>query len=208
METTRDFDLRVANLVHHERHHCHSPFGTAGKDTFEFDAAASRDVTINGVRYHFDDAQVESVDFRRATATATTVVHSRRLGPATTPSPPRPSTPSSPTPTETPGFTVTMDGFEELQAYAKAGGHDEAFLYDSDANDKFKSEPAEELRQNVRRPDVQSGQVLRRVEAFSSGERTSHESSTPKATTPSRANKTSVGFAPTCSTSAFTTSAR
>jgi hypothetical protein len=39
---------------------------------------------------------------------------------------------------------VTVDGFEELQAYAQAGGHDTACLYDSDGTDKFKSEPAED----------------------------------------------------------------
>jgi Calx-beta domain-containing protein/cysteine-rich secretory family protein len=37
--------------------------GTAGDDTFEFDATASRNVTINGVRYEFDDAEVESLAF-------------------------------------------------------------------------------------------------------------------------------------------------
>ena len=37
--------------------------GTAGDDTFEFDATASRNVTVNGVRYEFDNAEVESVTF-------------------------------------------------------------------------------------------------------------------------------------------------
>ena len=37
--------------------------GTAGDDTLEFDVTASRNVTINGVLYEFDEATVESLAF-------------------------------------------------------------------------------------------------------------------------------------------------
>ena len=135
-----DFNLRIANLLHHNASNSIvTVHGTDGNDTFHFNAAASRDVTINGVRYHFDDAQVTAVTFNGGdgydqvvlddsagddtlTAEATHAVFSNAG--------------------QTAGFTVTVDGFEELQAYARAGGNDTALLYDSDANDKFKSEPA------------------------------------------------------------------
>ena len=109
-----DFAVRVANLVSHVGTSV-TVHGTDSDDTFEFDAAASRDVTINGVRYQFEDAEVESVTFN--------------------------------------------------------GGHDKAYLYDSDANDKFKSEPAENYAK------MYGGRMYNRVkffdvvEAFSSGQK-------------------------------------
>ena len=162
-----DFDLRIANLLSHVGTTV-TVHGTDSNDTFEFDAAASRDVTINGVRYHFDDAQVEAVTFNGGEG-YDMVVLDDSIGDDTLMAEAEHAVFSNSD--RTPGFTVTMDGFEELQAYAKSGGHDKAFLYDSDANDKFKSEPAENYAK------MYGGRMYNRVkfydlvEAFSSGEK-------------------------------------
>ena len=162
-----DFDLRIANLLSHVGTTV-TVHGTDGKDTFEFDAAASRDVSINGVRYHFDDAQVESVTFDGEDG-YDLVILDDSIGDDTLTAEAKHSVFSNSD--RTPGFTVTTDGFEELQAYARAGGTDKAYLYDSDANDKFKSEPAENYAK------MYGGRMYNRVkfydavEAFSSGEK-------------------------------------
>ena len=57
-----DVDLRVANLLNRVGTTV-TVYGTDGDDTFEFDAAASRDVSINGVRYELDGTGVESITF-------------------------------------------------------------------------------------------------------------------------------------------------
>ena len=162
-----DFDVRIANLLSHVGTTV-TVHGTDSSDTFEFDAAASRDVTINGVRYHFDDAQVEAVTFDGGDG-YDMVILDDSIGDDTLTAEAKHAVFSNSD--QTPGFTVTMDGFEELQAYARAGGHDTAYLYDSDANDKFKSEPAEDYAK------MYGGRMYNRVkfydvvEAFSSGEK-------------------------------------
>jgi hypothetical protein len=136
--TNTDFDVRVANLVHHDASAgTVTVFGTDADDAFEFDASASRVVTINGVRYSFDDSQVATVTFDggqgfdmvtlRDSAGDETLV----------------AEPGSATLTNHAGeFSVAVSGFEELQAYASAGGDDRATLHDSPGKDKFKGEPA------------------------------------------------------------------
>ena len=162
-----DFDVRFANLLSHAGTTV-TVHGTEGSDTFEFDAAASRDVTINGVRYHFDAAQVESVTFDGGDG-YDMVVLDDSTGDDTLTAEARHAVFSNSG--QTPGFTVTVDGFEELQAYARAGGRDTAYLHDSDANDKFKAEPAEDYAK------MYGGRMYNRVkfydvvEAFSSGEK-------------------------------------
>jgi len=56
------FDLAIANLVQ-----LHGTTlilrGTNGDDVFELDASASPQVTINGIAYHFDHAEVTNVQF-------------------------------------------------------------------------------------------------------------------------------------------------
>ena len=164
-----DFDFRIANLLHHDAPNgVVTVHGTDGNDTFEFDAAASRDVTVNGVAYHFDDAQVESVAFDGSDG-YDTVILDDSIGDDTLTAEAKHAVFSNSD--QTPGFTVTVDGFEELQAYARSGGTDKAYLYDSDANDKFKSEPAENYAK------MYGGRMYNRVkfydvvEAFSSGEK-------------------------------------
>ena len=164
-----DFDLRIANLLHHDPSNGSvTVYGTDGNDTFKFNAAASRDVNINGVRYHFNDAQVQSVTFDGGDGDDTVILDDSIGDDTLTAQATHAVFANS---DQTPGFIVTVDGFEELQAYARSGGHDEAFLHDSDGKDKFKSEPAENYAK------MYGGRMYNRVkfydvvEAFSSGEK-------------------------------------
>ena len=164
-----DFHIRMANLLRHDASNSTvTVHGTDSNDTFEFDAAASRDVTINGVRYDFDDAQAESLTFNGGDGYDLVILDDSSGDDTLTAEAKHAVFSNS---DQTPGFTVTVEGFEELQAYARSGGHDTAYLHDSDANDKFKSEPAENYAK------MYGGRMYNRVkfydvvEAFSSGEK-------------------------------------
>ena len=160
-------DLRLVNLLYQEGATL-TVHGTAGDDRFRFSASSSRTVTINGVEYDFDDEEVNSVAFaggdgfdivvledsegdETLTAEATHAVFSNA--------------------DQATGFSVEVDGFEEMHVYARSGGHDAASLYDSNANDKFKSEPAKNYAK------MYGGRMYNRVkffdvvEAFSSGQK-------------------------------------
>jgi hypothetical protein len=54
--------LLLANLVH-EAGSAVTVHGTTAADEFVFDGAASREIMINGVEYHYEDTQVTMVDF-------------------------------------------------------------------------------------------------------------------------------------------------
>ena len=60
--TNTDFDVRIANLVHHDGTTV-TVFGTDADDTFTFAPTGSYQVTINGVAYHFDEVEVDAVTF-------------------------------------------------------------------------------------------------------------------------------------------------
>ena len=165
--TSTDVTLRLANLPHHVNTNV-TVYGTDGDDTFEFDAAASRDVTINGVRYPFDDAQVESVAFDGGDGDDTVILDDSIGDDMLTAEAKHAVFANS---DQTPGFVVTVDGFEILHAYTKSGGHDRAFLHDSDANDKFKSEPAENYAKMYGGRMYNRVKFYDHVEAFSSGEK-------------------------------------
>ena len=128
-------DIRLVNLLDH-RGTTVTVHGTESDDTFEFKAAASRDVTINGVRYHFDEAQVESVTFDGGDGHDVVILDDSIGDDALTAEAKHAVFSNS---DQTPGFTVTMDGFEELRAYSKAGGNDSAVLHGSATHDKLKS---------------------------------------------------------------------
>ena len=72
--TNADVDLRLANLVSHIGTTV-TVYGTLDEDLFEFDAAASRLVTINGVSYHFTDAEATSISFDGAAAADTAILN-------------------------------------------------------------------------------------------------------------------------------------
>ena len=133
--TNADVDLRLSNLIA-QVGTAVTVYGTAGDDVFEFDASASRLLTVNGVRYDFDAAQVETVTFDGGDGDDTVVLNDS-IGNDTLIAEATHAVFSNSD--QTPGFTVTMDGFEELQAYSKAGGNDSAVLHGSATHDKLKS---------------------------------------------------------------------
>ena len=62
--TNTQVDLRLANLLHHDAANgIVTVHGTDGDDAFEFGPTASLEAIIKGVRYHFDDSEVETVTF-------------------------------------------------------------------------------------------------------------------------------------------------
>ncbi|MFC1597329.1 RHS repeat-associated core domain-containing protein [Planctomycetota bacterium] len=71
--TAADVDLRLANLVSHTGTTV-TVYGTDDEDLFTFDATASRLVTINGVPYHFTDAEATFVSFDGSAAVDTAIL--------------------------------------------------------------------------------------------------------------------------------------
>ena len=128
-----DVDLRVANLLDHQGTTV-TVHGTDGDDTFGFNAFPSRLITINGVEYHFDAVEVRSVTFDGQAGYDVVTLRDSAGDETLT------AEPGSVTFAENAGlFIVQATGFEELQAYAKAGGTDKAILHGSEASDKYKS---------------------------------------------------------------------
>ncbi|NQT11614.1 MAG: tandem-95 repeat protein, partial [Planctomycetes bacterium] len=78
--TSGDVDLRLANLVSHVGTKV-TVYGTVGADSFEFDPAASRLVTINGVEYHFEDTEVTSATFNGRRGDDVALLHGDPNGP-------------------------------------------------------------------------------------------------------------------------------
>ena len=161
-----DVDLRVVDLVEHEGTTV-TVHGTDGDDRFEFSAATSRAITINGVEYAFESSEARTVLFDGG-AGRDVVVLADSPGDETFAA--EASHAVLTNADSTTGFSVEVDGFEELHAYARSGGSDSAQLYDSEKKDKFKAEPAEKYAK------MYGGQMYNRVkffdvvEAFSSGQ--------------------------------------
>ena len=131
--SAQSVDLSLVNLVSQDGPAV-SVRGTDGDDHFELDAAEGVRITIDGVRYDFDTAAVQTVTFEAGEGDDTVVLRDSE---------------HDDTLVAGPGFatftggnlSVQASGFETLYAYAKAGGTDTASLYDSPANDKFKAYP-------------------------------------------------------------------
>jgi hypothetical protein len=128
-------DFRVANLVEH-RGTAVTVHGTDSDDNFEFDAGASRLITINGIEYLFADAEANSVSFDGRSGMDVVTLRDSPGDETLT------AGPGSVTFAENAGlFTVAATAFEELQAYAAQGGDDKALLHGSTGYDKFKGDP-------------------------------------------------------------------
>ncbi len=149
-------DLLLANLVDHQGTAV-TVHGTDDDDRFEFSAVASRMVTINSVRYAFENAEARSVAFDGG-AGRDVVVLTDSPGDETFTAEATHAVLSNAD--ETAGFTVEVDGFEELHAYARAGGTDTAYLHDTDKSDKFRAETAEHYAK------MYGGQIYNRVKFF------------------------------------------
>jgi hypothetical protein len=136
--TTRDTDLHIANLVTHAGTAVIVQ-GTAGGDTMEFDASASRVVTINGVRYPFADAEVTSVEFDGGPGADQAVFRGGdqdEMGVFY----PDHGTFQGGTPGQPGAFFVNVAGVASITAYG-GGGTDAVYLYDSPGDDTFVASP-------------------------------------------------------------------
>ena len=120
--------LTLANLVNTSDTEI-EVFGTTGVDHFEFSPTGSYQITVNGVEYHFDDAQYETIVFTgglgadTATLTGGPGDEIARLFP------------DHGTFGEN-GFLVTVNDVVAITAHG-GGGSDSAFLYDSAGDDQF-----------------------------------------------------------------------
>ncbi|MCX7425571.1 MAG: proprotein convertase P-domain-containing protein [Planctomycetia bacterium] len=125
-------DLRVANLVQQEGGSV-VIHGTSGDDRLEF-AAASRQVTINGVDYAFDPAVVNTFTFDGGEGDDTAVLRGS-AGADTLVM--RPTTAAL----SGPGYRVAVTAAETIIVVG-AGGADKAYLYDSAGDDSFVATPS------------------------------------------------------------------
>ena len=132
--TAGEVDLRVANLVSHAGTTL-TVHGTAGGDGFEFDASASRRVTINGVGYDFDDSEVTSATFDGGGGTDTAEVWGTAQ---------KETAVMRPTAATLSGnaFEVGITGVAQITLHG-SGGEDVASLYDSAGWDTFTAKPTE-----------------------------------------------------------------
>ena len=126
--SSKDASLTLANLVATVGTEI-QVFGTDEADTFEFAPAGSYAVTINGIEYHFDDTQYETIVFAggngddSATLTGGPDTEVARFFPGYG------------TFGEN-GFLVTVNDVLTITAYS-GGGPDEAYMYDSPGDDEF-----------------------------------------------------------------------
>ena len=127
---TSSAELRIGNQVD-SAGSTFNVHGTAGADTFTFDASASQTIGINGVEYHFDDDRYESIVFNgsdgadSATLTGGPDDEIARFFP------------DHGTFGEN-GFLVTLNDVSAITAHG-GGGADSAFMYDSPGDDRFVS---------------------------------------------------------------------
>lgn len=127
-EAGKNVNLRIANLVTTLNSEI-QVFGTESDDTFAFAPTASYLVTINGIEYHFDDTQYETVVFTggpgddTATLTGSPGAEVAKFFP------------NHGTFGEN-GFLVTVNEVVGITAYG-GGGEDSVLLYDSPGDDEF-----------------------------------------------------------------------
>ncbi len=121
-------DLRVTNMIRVEAGRV-TVNGTAGDDSFGFVAGPQHEVTVNGVSYSFDAADVTAVDFQggggddnlslTGSAAQDTLRLSQGGGSLTSAS-----------------YQVTAEGIAVIDARG-GGGSDKAYLYGTDGADHF-----------------------------------------------------------------------
>ena len=133
----QEFDVRIANLLHHDAQSgIVTVYGTDSNDTAKFDASGSRNVTINGVHYRFDNAQAEAMAFD-GVGGHDTIELCDTPGDETLEAWSDKAVFTSGDGDSPPDFVVTAAGFEDLHAYARAGGTDTAILHGSASKDKM-----------------------------------------------------------------------
>ena len=109
-----------------------SVHGTDGDDTFAFAPTGSYQVTINGVAYNFDDAEVDTVQFDGGPGNDTASLDDSSGIDVYTVTPGYALMVA-------PDFTVRAESRSVVHAYARNGGADRAIFIDSPGNDKVKA---------------------------------------------------------------------
>lgn len=156
--TSSDFSLRVTNLVEHDGSSV-SVLGTDNDDEFEFDAAAGRQIVINGLRYEFSEEAGSDVTFEGGDGDDTVILRDSP-GDETLEAWATVAVLSNSQDDDVADFTVNVAAFEVMHVYAKQGGYDTATLYDSEKNDKFKAVPEQDYAK------MYGGAMYNRVKFF------------------------------------------
>ena len=146
-------DFRIANLLHHQGTTV-TVHGTAEADDFLFSAENSRNITINGVFYEFEDKEVSGVTFDAdktdadegsdvvrlegslLTETLTATFEGTDLVPTMV---------FKTDPSALYSFCVEATNFEQLLAWSRAGAPDTAVFEDSPGRDKGKALPGQDV---------------------------------------------------------------
>ena len=148
-----DADLRIANLLHREGTNV-TVHGTVEADDFLFSAEHSRNITINGVLYEFDDDEVSAVTFDADKTPADQGADVVRLEGSSLPETLTATflgtelVPTMVFQTESgvvQPFIVTATNFEQLLAWSRSGAADTAVFEDSPGRDKGKALPGENV---------------------------------------------------------------
>ena len=133
-----DFGLRIANLVQHVGAIV-TVHGTDGDDVFDFVPTGSYQVTINGVGYHFDDAEVDTVQFNGEDGNDVASIDDSSGNDIYTVTPDYAQMVS-------PDVTVRVESSSTVHGYARHGGEDTAIFIDSPGNDKAKAENGDTVK--------------------------------------------------------------
>lgn len=132
-----DFSLRIANLVEHDGTAV-TVHGTDEGDVFVFSPTGSRQVTINGVAYHFDDAEVATIDFTGGDGFDEARLYDS-AGDEILEAWPDHAVLTRGSGAGLADYTVHVTDIDSLLAYATRGGNDTATLHGSAGSDKLKS---------------------------------------------------------------------
>ena len=135
--TASNVNLLLANLVH-EVGTAVSVYGTNDADVFVFDAATSRDITINGVVYHYEDTEVSTIEFAGGEGRDVAWLYDS-AGDESLEAWPDRATLTNATGDAVQDYVVDVTGIEDLLAYATRGGTDSAVCHGSEGGDKLKS---------------------------------------------------------------------
>ncbi len=135
--TASDVSLLVANLVHEAGTEI-TVYGTDESDVFVFNASSSREITINGVAYHYEDTDLSTVNFTGGEGRDVAWLYDSSGDESLEAWSDR-ATLTNGAADAVQDYVVEVQGVEDLLAYATAGGTDSAVLHGSEGADKLKS---------------------------------------------------------------------
>lgn len=134
--TSTSVDMKLANLFN-KTGTTATLGGTSGLDVYEFDAGVSRALSVNGVKYAYENSELANITVNGG-AGLNTIVLRDSPGDDTLDASPDQATFSNGDGDLEPNFTVNVIGMVDIQAFGAAGGHDAGTFYDSLGSDKLK----------------------------------------------------------------------